>query len=205
MADEEGRIDVDAHQVWYRRVGALDGTSGNVPLLLLHGGPGAGHDYLEPLAGLADDRAVIFYDQLGCGRSDQPDDPSLWHIDRFVREIDTVRAALGLERVHILGQSWGGWLAIYNTINGPTEFTVIGNLKDWDRIDRLGEITAPTLITVGRHDEITPACAETIHQGIAGSRLTVFENSAHCAHLEETGAYLATVAAFLAEVEDGRG
>jgi len=58
---------------------------------------------------------------------------------------------------------------------------------------------------VGRHDEITPACAETIHQGIAGSRLTVFENSAHCAHLEETGAYLATVAAFLAEVEDGRG
>ena len=73
MKDEEGRIEVDGHRVWYRRVG-----EGGVPLLLLHGGPGAGHDYLEPLAGLAESRAVIFYDQLGCGRSDQPDDPSLW-------------------------------------------------------------------------------------------------------------------------------
>ena len=291
MKQQEGKIDVDGHQLWYRRVG-----EGGVPLLVLHGGPGAGHDYLETLAGLAESRAVIFYDQLGCGRSDQPDDPSLWRIERFVREVDTVRAALGLDRVHILGQSWGGWLAIeymlsapkgveglvlastsasipqfvdeawrligelpdaiaetirrheaageydhpefvaaveafykrhlcrldpwpdalkrsdknveaggghtvYNTINGPTEFTVIGNLKDWDRIDRLGEITVPTLITVGRHDEITPACAETIHRGIAGSRVMVFENSAHCAHLEETEAYLATVGAFLAGID----
>ncbi len=86
MKEEEGRIEVDGHQVWYRRLG-----EGGVPLLLLHGGPGAGHDYLEPLAGLAGDRAVIFYDQLGCGRSDQPDDPSLWRIERFVREVDTVR------------------------------------------------------------------------------------------------------------------
>ncbi len=85
MKHEEGRIEVDGHQVWYRRVG-----EGGVPLLLLHGGPGAGHDYLEPLAGLAESRAVVFYDQLGCGRSDQPDDQSLWHIERFVREVGTV-------------------------------------------------------------------------------------------------------------------
>jgi proline-specific peptidase len=291
MRDEEGSIEVDGHQVWYRRLG-----EGGVPLLLLHGGPGAGHDYLEPLAGLAGDRAVIFYDQLGCGRSDQPDDPSLWRIERFVRKVDTVRDALGLDRVHILGQSWGGWLAIeymlsapkgveglvlastsasipqfvdeawrligalpdavsqairrheaageydhpdfvaalevfykrhlcrldpwpdalersgknleaggghtvYNTINGPTEFTVTGELKNWNRIDRLDEITVPTLITVGRYDEITPACAETIRRGIAGSRVVVFENSAHCAHLEETDAYLETVGAFLADID----
>ena len=114
MKNEEGRIDVDGHRVWYRRVGER-----GVPLLLLHGGPGAGHDYLEPLAGLAERRAVIFYDQLGCGRSDQPDDPSLWRIERFVREVDTVRAALGLDRVHILGQSWGGWLAIEYMLSAP--------------------------------------------------------------------------------------
>ncbi len=94
MKDEEGRIEVDGHRVWYRRVGA-----GSTPLLVLHGGPGSGHDYLEPLEGLAASREVVFYDQLGCGRSDQPDDPSLWRIERFVREVDTVRAALGLDRI----------------------------------------------------------------------------------------------------------
>ncbi len=90
-----------------------------MPLLLLHGGPGSGHDYLEPLAGLAESRTVVLYDQLGCGRSDQPDDQSLWHIERFVREVDTVRAAIGLDRVHILGQSWGGWLAIEYMLSAP--------------------------------------------------------------------------------------
>jgi len=84
----EGTIEVeDGYRVWYRRVG--DG--GQTPLLILHGGPGAGHDYLEPLEALADERPVIFYDQLGCGRSDKPDDPSRWHIERFVREVDLVR------------------------------------------------------------------------------------------------------------------
>ncbi len=90
---------------------------------------------------------------------------------------------------------------VYETMNGPNEFFVIGNLKDWDRTDRLGEIDAPTLITVGRHDEITPPCAETIHRGIRGSELRVFEESAHVAHLEETEAYLRTVADFLARAE----
>lgn len=286
--DEQGFIPVDGHRVWYRRVG-----SGGIPLLLLHGGPGAGHDYLEPLEGLARDREVIFYDQLGCGRSDQPEDRSLWRIDRFVREIDTVRAALGLERIHLLGQSWGGWLgieylisqprgivsatlastsasipqfvaeaaklkaqlppgmvavmqrceaagdwrnpeyeaavtefyrrhlcrldpwpdalqrtvrnldgnAVYDTMNGPNEFIVIGNLRDWNRIDRLGDIRVPTLITVGRFDEIPPTCAQTMQRGIPGSRVVVFERSGHTAHLEETERYLEVVGDFLREVE----
>jgi proline-specific peptidase len=105
----EGRIEVeDGYSIWYKVVGGGDGT----PLLTLHGGPGSGHDYLDSMEDLAVDRPVVFYDQLGCGRSDQPDDPERWVIDRFTREIDTVRAALGLDRIHLFGQSWGGWLAI---------------------------------------------------------------------------------------------
>lgn len=114
MQIEEGFIPVDGHRVWYRRLG-----SGGIPLLLLHGGPGAGHDYLESLAALADERPVIFYDQLGCGRSDQPDDVSLWQFDRFIREVDTVRSALGLDRIHLLGQSWGGWLSVEYMLTHP--------------------------------------------------------------------------------------
>jgi proline-specific peptidase len=87
---------------------------------------------------------------------------------------------------------------VYETMNGPNEFMVIGNLKTWDRIDRLGEIRARTLITVGKYDELPPTCAETLRQGIAGSRVVQFEHSSHTAHLEETDAYLATVRAFLA-------
>ena len=92
---EEGKISVDGHQIWYRRVG-----NGGIPLLTLHDGLGAGHDYLEPLKKLATDRSVILYDQLGCGKSDQPDDPYLWRIERFATEIDTVRQALGLKQIH---------------------------------------------------------------------------------------------------------
>ena len=115
-ASSEGTIEVeDGYRVWYRRVGSGERT----PLLVLHGGPGAGHDYLETLEALADERPVIFYDQLGCGRSDKPDDPSRWHIGRFVREVDLVRQALGLSRIHLLGQSWGGWLAIEYMLGQP--------------------------------------------------------------------------------------
>jgi proline-specific peptidase len=78
---------------------------------------------------------------------------------------------------------------------------VIGNLRDWDRTDRLGEITVPTLITVGRYDELTPACAETLHRGIPHSQMVIFEESAHMAHIEETDRYLRVVADFLAGVE----
>lgn len=91
MRREEGTVEVDGYRVWYSRVG-----EGGVPLLTLHGGPGAGHDYLESLEALAENRTVVYYDQLGCGRSDRPDDPSLWKMERFVDEVDTVRRALGL-------------------------------------------------------------------------------------------------------------
>jgi proline iminopeptidase len=79
--------------VWYKVAGAGDA----VPLLILHRGPGAGHDYLEPLEALASDRPVVFFDQLGCGKSDRPDDVSLWRIERYVDEVAAVREALDLE------------------------------------------------------------------------------------------------------------
>lgn len=89
----------------------------------------------------------------------------------------------------------------YETIQGPNEFTFSGNLKGWDRTDRLGEITVPTLITVGRHDELTPACAETMHRGIPNSALHIFEQSAHMSHLEESVEYIAVLRAFLNEAD----
>jgi proline iminopeptidase len=86
---------------------------------------------------------------------------------------------------------------VYWTMNGPNEFTITGNLRDWDITARLPEIHAPTLITVGRYDEVTPKVAETIHRGIPGSKLVLFENSAHVAMLEERERYLNTVKGFI--------
>lgn len=83
-----------------------------IPLLCLHGGPGMTHNYLAPLSALADERPVIFYDQLGCGESDRPGDASLWTVERSVAEVAAVREALGLADLHLFGNSWGGWLAL---------------------------------------------------------------------------------------------
>ncbi|CAN5264829.1 hypothetical protein BH10PSE3_BH10PSE3_24450 [soil metagenome] len=81
-------------------------------MLALHGGPGSAHNYLLPLQALADERPVIFYDQLGCGRADAPEDDNAYSIQRSVDELDAVRAALGLDRVVLLGHSWGALLAV---------------------------------------------------------------------------------------------
>jgi proline-specific peptidase len=290
--DETGQIPVTGGNIWYRHLGG----GNRLPVLLLHGGPGAAAYYMEPLAErLAEHRPVVVYDQLGCGRSEQPHDTSLWTLERSLAEVDQVRQSLALDRCHLLGQSWGGWLAIdymvrgprgiaglvlastsagipqfmaevrllieqlpeparttlielgergaydhpdylaavdvfyhrhlcradpwpqaliestaqmegnpvYLTMNGPTEFDVIGLLRDWDRTADLHHIAAPTLITVGRYDEITPACAETIRQGVPDARLELFEHSAHIAHLEEGERYAQVVEAFLREVETG--
>ncbi|HLO31494.1 MAG TPA: proline iminopeptidase-family hydrolase [Anaerolineales bacterium] len=293
MPATEGFISFHGYKVWYRIVGGED--SGKLPLLCLHGGPRGTHDYLEPLEGLAGTgRRVIFYDQLGCGNSDQPHNPAMWTVDLFVEEAGVVRQALGLDRVHLLGQSWGGMLGmeyaltqppglesfiiadspasmlqwvseanrlraelppeiqqtllkheaagtfdspeyqeamlvfyrrhvcrldpwpdcvnrafaklaqnpeVYNTMNGPSEFHVIGTLKDWDIVNRLGEIHVPTLVIGGRYDEATPAITETVQRGIPGSERVIFENSSHMPHVEETDRYLQVVGQFLSRVE----
>jgi proline-specific peptidase len=104
----ERTIDVPDGRVWT----GIYGSGSATPLLVLHGGPGMPSYYLEPLAGLAGDRPVVLYDQLGCGRSDRPDDASLWTVSRAVAEVDAVRRELGLGRVHLLGHSWGAFLAL---------------------------------------------------------------------------------------------
>jgi proline iminopeptidase len=99
-------------RVWTRRVG----SNRNLKVLLLHGGPGATDELYEcfdvwlPAQGIE----YYYYDQLGSFRSDQPDDPSLWTLERFVDEVEQVRQALGLDRDNfvLLGQSWGGLLAL---------------------------------------------------------------------------------------------
>ena len=290
----EGRLPFRGVTDWYRTVGGSSGP-GKFPVLVLHGGPGAAHDYLEPIEALAaTGRTVIFYDQLGCGQSDHPRDPSLWHVSLFLEEVEAVRAALGLDRLHILGQSWGGMLGmeyaltqpeglvslivanspasmtqwvseanrlraalpeevqatllrhesagttdsaeyqaavmvfygrhvcrtdplpeyvqrsfaqidadpeVYHTMNGPSEFHVVGRLKGWDITGRLGEIHVPTLVLSGRYDEATPLIAQTVQQGIPGAEWVLFEESSHMPHVEETERYLEVVDDFLTRVE----
>jgi proline-specific peptidase len=289
---QEGFIEVPGGRVWYRSVGGSPG--GGIPLLCLHGGPGFTHYYLEPLETLADRRQVIFYDQLGCGRSDRPEDPSLWTVDRFVEEVAQVRAALGLDRLHLFGSSWGGMLAmqyvldrrpdldslilcgspasmirwatdcaellaaqpagarqviseheeagftacpeyqaailgfyrehvcrltpwpaglersfaeagyaVYNHMNGPSEFTVTGTLKTWDIMDRLGEIEVPALLVGGRYDECRPAHLEEMHRRIAGSQLAIIENASHLCFAERPDEFTGLVNSFLDRIEAG--
>jgi proline iminopeptidase len=99
-------------RVWTKRVG----NNPRVKVLLLHGGPAATHEYLEPCDGWLPGAGVeyYYYDQLGSHYSDQPDEPELWEVDRFVDEVEQVRVALGLDRDNffLYGQSWGGALAI---------------------------------------------------------------------------------------------
>jgi len=284
-ADARIEVEVDGHRVVAYSYGAGEET-----VFLLNGGPGLPCDYLRDahsfLAGHG--YRVVAFDQLGCGASDRPDDPALWSIARYVEETEAVRRALGLGRVHLLGHSWGGWLAIdyaltypqalktliledtaadlphlmsemhrlraslgpetvemllaheadgsyshpeyqaaitllnyrhvcrlqewpapllasledwnmapYMAMQGPNEFLYIGNLKDWNRVTDLHRIAAPVLITVGRHDEITPACALRMKQNLPQAELVVFPNSSHMPFYEEPDAYDAVLLSFL--------
>lgn len=283
-----GYVDVGDGRVWYESAGEGDRT-----LLLLHGGPGGNSEDLEPLLDLASHGLrVVRYDQLGSWRSDKPDDPSLWQVPRFVEEVERVRQSLGLGAMHLLGQSWGAFLAleytlwhgehvrglilasgaastrecvagmnfwkrelpaeqqavlaryeatgefehpdykealeelfrrnfcrispypeplaramehmatpVYTTMWGPNEFTCTGNLLEWDRTDRLGEIGVPTLITVGEFDEVHPSCAHTMHDGILNSELEIFAGCGHAAHLEAQDAFQQRVLRFLDQVD----
>jgi len=284
VSEERGEVEVEGGVIRFRLLGEGERT-----LVLLHGGPGAGSLYLKPLERLAGaDRQVVVYDQLGCGESDRPEDASLWRADRFVDELEALRAHLGLDEFDLYGHSWGGMLAtdyalahrehlrslvlastiadagllqremarlleafpadlrdtlrrheeagttesaeygdaimavyrvhlcrcdpwppevektfedfamdVYVPMWGPSEFAYDGNLSDWNRVDRLHEIRVPTLITVGRHDELTPACSEQIQQEIPHSELVVFEEGSHMTFWEEPERYLEVVDGFL--------
>src|SRR5262245_15764252 len=115
----EGRIPYAGGETWYRIVGDAE-ESGKLPLLCLHGGPGALHDYIEPVGALSSTgRRVIFYDQIGCGRSWVERPPETWKVELFVGEVQAVRDALRLDRVHLFGSSWGGMLAMEYALTQP--------------------------------------------------------------------------------------
>lgn len=86
---------------------------------------------------------------------------------------------------------------VYNTMNGPSEFTVTGTLKTWDLMDRLGEITVPALLVGGRYDECTPGHLEEMHARIPGSRLAIIEDASHLCFAEQPGTFNDLVNAFL--------
>lgn len=105
LVPQEGFVQVPGGPVWYRVFGSGTAT----PLIIVHGGPGRQSCYLDPLAErMSVHRPVVLYDQLGTGRSGRPTDPSLWTVERSVRELAALREALGLRKVHLMGHSWGG-------------------------------------------------------------------------------------------------
>ncbi|WP_088010505.1 proline iminopeptidase-family hydrolase [Gottfriedia acidiceleris] len=112
----EGFIEVTGGKVWYQ---VHNKNSSKTPVVVLHGGPGSSHYSMQGLQVLAEDRPVIFYDQLGCGKSDRPTDTSLWNIDRFVEELAQIREVLSLDEFHILGHSWGTTLAAAYYLTRP--------------------------------------------------------------------------------------
>ena len=277
---------------WYRIVGDLDNSK--TPVMVLHGGPGAGHNYCEPIAELIAQtgRAAVLYDQIGCGNSTHlPDKPAdFWTPELFMQELTLLTQHLGIsDNYNIVGQSWGGMLGmqfaisqpaglnalvvadspasmdvwvseanklrkelppeveatllkheaagttedpeyvaavdvfyarhlcripqppcvvasfeqlgadptVYHTMNGPSEFHVIGSLKDWDIRADLKNISVPTLLVSGQHDEATPAMVSEIHGLIPGSKWELFAESSHMPHVEEPAKFKRIVAQFL--------
>ena len=292
LTPHEGMVDVPGGKVWYRIVGS--GTK--TPLLLLHGGPGAPSYYLKPLAALADERPVVFYDQLGCGRSPAPADSSLWTIDRFVQELAVVRQGLALKEVHILGTSWGTilaleymkthpagvkslvmaspaldihqWVAdaeslkstlpdstrkviedaeksgttnsdayqaammvyyrmyvarhqpwspdidstfaqlgqsVYTTMDGPSEFTITGTLKDYNGTGYLKELAVPVLYTCGEFDEAVPHTVASFARATPGAEMKIFANAAHVTMEDDPEGYVAAIRDFLRRADAKAG
>jgi proline-specific peptidase len=90
---------------------------------------------------------------------------------------------------------------VYHTMNGPNEFTIIGNIRYWDLTDRLRSISVPTLVTCGKHDEVSPRQARSIQQQIRGARLVVFPRSSHLPFWEERHEFMNVMRGFLEGVE----
>lgn len=112
MEIKEGYINFKNHQTYYRMVGTCKGNK--KPLILLHGGPGSTHNYFEVMDDLTlkDDRAIIMYDQIGCGNSYIEGHPEYFTAETWLEELCELRKQLYLDEVHILGQSWGGMMAL---------------------------------------------------------------------------------------------
>ena len=112
---KEGNIYVTGGKIWYK----VEGDGEKMPLLLLHGGPGAPSYYLNPLAALANNRQVIFFDQLGCGRSDRELPTSLMTIENHIHQVETLCDALNINKFCIYSSSWGAVMAIEFYLRHP--------------------------------------------------------------------------------------
>jgi L-proline amide hydrolase len=123
----EGRMSWNDHETWYRIVGDLD--SGPTPVIVLHGGPGAAHDYTEPIADLSRfGRGCVLYDQLGCGKSTHLSDApaGFWSPQLFKDELSALTRHLGIAgRYAVVGQSWGGMLAMEHALDHPAGLRAI--------------------------------------------------------------------------------
>lgn len=104
----ESYLEVPGGRIWYK----VSGTGNGVPVVMLHGGPGGSSFYLKPFEDLGNDRQVIRYDQLGGGKSEVIEDTTLFTIGHFVKELELLRAQLGLNKWHVMGHSWGSMLAL---------------------------------------------------------------------------------------------
>jgi proline iminopeptidase len=275
------------YKVWTKRMG-----SGPVKVLLLHGGPGFPHDYLEAMESFLPQAGIemYYYDQLGVGNSDVPDDPALWTLPRYLTEVEEVRRGLGLDHFVLYGHSWGGILAmeyalhyqqhlrglvisnmtagtqaylkrtaalktqllspeslaqfnaleaakryddpaytrivmkdlypkmicrltpwpepvsrafrlvndkIYNQMQGKSEFEVTGNLKDWERWDRLHEIKVKTLTIGSTHDEMDPADMRKMATLMANATSVICPNGSHLDLWDDQAFYFHHLLAFL--------
>ena len=116
MKSTEGHIQVKGGKIWYKVFLSEKNTT---PLMVLHGGPGSSSHSMQTLSEFSKDRTVVFYDQLGSGHSDRPQDTKLWKKERFVEELETLRKHLGFEEVYLWGQSWGTMLAVMYTLKFP--------------------------------------------------------------------------------------
>jgi len=131
----EAWLPVRGGRIWYKKSGSGTGT----PMVLLHGGPGAGSYYLKPFEDIGDDRPVIRYDQLGAGKSDRLTDTTLMNIPRFVEELDSLRRALAIDKWFVNGQSWGTVLALEYYKAHPEHVAGIvfgGSVFDWPAYER---------------------------------------------------------------------
>jgi L-proline amide hydrolase len=157
MVAREGYVAFGDYATWYRVAGDLG--SGATPLLALHGGPGSTHNYFAPLERLAEERPVVLYDQIGCGNSDRPDDID-WNVGVFREEVDTVREQLGLERIHLLGTSWGGMLAQEHVLAGADGIvslvlsSTLASIEQWaeEQLRLRAELPPDVIEVLDRHE-----------------------------------------------------
>jgi proline-specific peptidase len=156
-AEQEGFVAFRGHRTWYRVVGDL--AAPHAPLLALHGGPGSTHHYFEPLERLAAERAVVVYDQLGCGSSDHPSEIE-WDLELFRDEVAAIRSQLGLDLIHLLGTSWGGMLALEHVLSGADGIcslilsSTVASARQWAAEQkRLRDQLPPEIVeTLDRHE-----------------------------------------------------